>query len=137
VIGDTVNLASRLEGVNKTFGTKILISETTLKKTGTHFQARRIGPIEVKGKQQPITVFELVALSAEVSGQTKEFIGQYSEALDCFQSGAVSRAGQLFQELHEQQPLDGPTSFYLNWCTNLASQESLTSNWHIIKMTSK
>ena len=61
VVGDTVNLASRLESVNKVFGTRIITSEHTL--AGTHglFLTRNLGPIEVKGKSEPVVIHEIIS----------------------------------------------------------------------------
>lgn len=60
VVGDTVNLASRLEATNKIFGTKIIISEETMKAAGGLFITRELGNVEVKGKTAPVRIFELV-----------------------------------------------------------------------------
>jgi adenylate cyclase len=66
-IGDTVNLASRLESVNKFFKTRIIISEDTIKETDNHFFTRELGIIEVKGKTLPIKIFELIADKENIS----------------------------------------------------------------------
>jgi adenylate cyclase len=58
VIGDSVNLASRLEGANKQYGTSILASEATVKLTGNTFRWREIGTIRVHGRVQPVRVYE-------------------------------------------------------------------------------
>ncbi|NIP30951.1 MAG: adenylate/guanylate cyclase domain-containing protein, partial [Candidatus Dadabacteria bacterium] len=60
VVGDSVNLAARMESLNKHFGSNILISEDTLNKTGDMFIVREFGPIEVKGKSVPTVVYELI-----------------------------------------------------------------------------
>ena len=60
-IGDSVNLASRLEGLNKEFGTQIIISEATWLQVHERFQCRPLGDVRVKGKNRPVKVFELVS----------------------------------------------------------------------------
>ncbi len=61
VVGDTVNLASRLESVNKVFGTRIITSEHTLARTHGLFLTRNLGPIEVKGKSEPVVIHEIIS----------------------------------------------------------------------------
>ena len=60
VIGDGVNLASRLEGQNKDFGTTIIVSEFTLAKLGDRYDVRRLGDVKVKGKEKPVEIYELL-----------------------------------------------------------------------------
>ncbi len=60
VMGDTVNLASRLEGVNKIYGTSILVSESTHQQAGTAFLFRELDLVQVKGRLQPVTIYELL-----------------------------------------------------------------------------
>ncbi|MDO8526343.1 MAG: adenylate/guanylate cyclase domain-containing protein [Deltaproteobacteria bacterium] len=67
VIGDAVNLASRIEGLNKDYGTQILISEATFKIIENKVQARKIGPVQVKGKTESVVVYELNGLKTPVS----------------------------------------------------------------------
>jgi len=63
VIGDGVNLASRLESANKEFKTGIIISEFTLAKLGDRFEVRALGDVKVKGKEKPVAIYELVGRS--------------------------------------------------------------------------
>lgn len=65
VMGDAVNLGSRLEGANKNYGTFIMISESTRELIGAAFVVRELDRIRVKGKQQPVTVYELLGLADE------------------------------------------------------------------------
>ena len=60
VIGDTVNLGSRLEGLNKTYGTSIIISQSTAKKLDSRFVLRELDRVMVKGKEDAVTIFELM-----------------------------------------------------------------------------
>jgi adenylate cyclase len=62
VIGDNVNLASRLEGVNKEFGTHIIISNSTYAMVREHITVRGLGEITVKGKEKQVAVYELVEM---------------------------------------------------------------------------
>jgi adenylate cyclase len=66
VIGDGVNLASRLEGQNKDFGTTIIVSEFTLAKLGDRYEVRRLGDVKVKGKETPVAIYELLGKKAAI-----------------------------------------------------------------------
>jgi adenylate cyclase len=62
VLGDNVNLASRLEGLNKETGTRVLLSEFTWSRVRDKIQARPLGEVRVKGKERPVSVFALEGL---------------------------------------------------------------------------
>jgi adenylate cyclase len=74
VIGDTVNLAARIERANRTYGTKILLSETTAQTLSPHFETREIDTIAVKGKTESTRVFELLGPTAKVSADSLRHI---------------------------------------------------------------
>lgn len=95
VLGDAANLASRLEGANKHFGTETLISETTLSQAGA-FQCRALGPMRVVGRQEPVEVFELTGLPGEADPPGFE---RFAEALEAWRAGDDVRAAALFAEL--------------------------------------
>jgi len=67
VVGDHVNLASRLEGLNKVYGTRVLVTEFTVRALPEGFVVREIGTVQVKGRAQPVRVFELLAAEGEVA----------------------------------------------------------------------
>jgi adenylate cyclase len=137
VIGDTVNLGSRLEGVNKVFGTRIIISEETLKGAGELFLARPLGPIEVKGKERPVEIFELMAEKEKAAPEEREILRLYLEGFALFGEKKFGDAEEKFSELLEGFPEDGPSSFYRTWCRELREASGLTEDWRIIKMTTK
>lgn len=93
VIGDTANLASRLEGANKFFGTDILISEDTFEYLKGRIGCRKLGSIRVVGRDEGVVVYEP---SNEVSGA---LIKQWNNIVDLFQFGNVERAHQLLSEI--------------------------------------
>ena len=61
VIGDSVNLGARLESLNKEYGTRIIISETTRDRLSRRYRVRPLGDVIVKGKTRPVAIFELVS----------------------------------------------------------------------------
>jgi adenylate cyclase len=137
VIGDTVNLASRLEGVNKIFGTSIIISEDTLRNTGGMFLTRPLGPIEVKGRHRPVRIFELMGLKDAETVERKRLLKLYVEGLELFGLGKFPEAERRFAHALERFPGDGPSGYYMSWCRELSADPRLTEDWNIIKMTVK
>jgi adenylate cyclase len=137
VIGDTVNLASRLESANKYFGTKIIVTEETLQKTGDIFFAREIGLIAVKGKSVPVRIFELIAENEKADPDTKEAISMFTRAMDQYNKGELQEALDLFRAVLEMRPQDGPSEFYIKRCEDLMSKPELTSEFNIIKLEGK
>jgi adenylate cyclase len=110
-VGDTVNIASRLEGLNKLLGTRILVSEAMVAKL-PGFATRPIGKFMLPGKTHAVAVHELLApLEATNAGLIKQ-IGQFSEALTLFQLAQWREAAAAFAALTEAFPEDGPCRFY-------------------------
>jgi len=72
VIGDAVNLGSRLESLNKEFGTRIIISDATRQRLKGNYEFRPLGDVVVKGKTHPVAIFEVVGLAATASGMNRE-----------------------------------------------------------------
>src|SRR5262249_14544210 len=79
VIGDTVNLAARLERANRVYGTQILIGETTAQAIGQEFETREIDIISVKGKTETTRIFELLAAKAQFSGELERLRERYEQ----------------------------------------------------------
>lgn len=92
VMGDTVNIASRLESANKQFGTKILISESTYEMIKDDFIARKIDDIMVVGKSESVGVYELVGKNTNVTPQTLELIDLYEKAYALYQAREWDKA---------------------------------------------
>ena len=137
VVGDTVNLASRLEGANKQFATRIMVSEATLQRTAGEFLSRELGLIEVKGKSQPVRIYELVSASAGATREQMELVRSYGEAYDLFRNGCWGEAAARFAALLGHTPADGPSAYYRKWCEALAENPPLTDDWNVIRMTEK
>jgi adenylate cyclase len=122
-IGDTVNTATRIESLNKLLSTRILVSAAVI--DGLQgFICRELGAFLLKGKTQPITVFELVGTIDEISEinpHWPQFEVAFSKALALFKAKQRQRALEAFQEIHKKYPDDGPTRFYINYLQNRLS----------------
>ncbi|TNE97974.1 MAG: adenylate/guanylate cyclase domain-containing protein, partial [Deltaproteobacteria bacterium] len=102
VIGDGVNLASRIEGVNKFFGTQILISEDTKNLIGEDFECRKMGEVEVKGRSKPAIIYELVGHKSEMSLPQTQANRLLEEAVEFFEKGNPQAA---FERLNKAKAL--------------------------------
>jgi adenylate cyclase len=115
VMGDGVNLASRLEGANKMYGTSIMISEATYTKVKEKVLVRIIDKIVVKGKTEPITVYELLGL--DDSNEAREKYNTYTnyiEGMNHFKSGKFELAKSSFVKSLEENPNDQLSKIYLD-----------------------
>lgn len=112
-IGDTTNTASRLEGVNKFYGTRILIGEVTRRDAGDAIVAREIDLIAVKGKSEAIRVYELVGMKGQVDEVTTEALKLYEEALEDYRSQRWDQAAAAFERVIAMRGDDAPSRVFI------------------------
>jgi class 3 adenylate cyclase len=101
-IGDTVNLAARLEGANKSYGTRALISEVVHEKVKKAFLCREIDLLTVKGKRQPVRIFELLEPREKASDRTHEIQRVFEEGLALYRQQVWAGAEKCFSFLKEK-----------------------------------
>jgi adenylate cyclase len=109
VMGDAVNLASRLEGLNKIYGTAVLISESTARLAGSDIAMREIDTVRVPGRDAPVTVFEVMGQADDLPPDTAQLVLAYSAGLEAYRSGDWIGAAAAFRECLAIRPYDGPT----------------------------
>jgi len=109
VIGDTVNLASRLESANKIYGTRCLISEATIAAADGAVEAREIDRVVVVGQTQPQAVFEIMGRAGELSAQQFLLRSHYSEGLTAYRARRWDEANNAFNKALDAVPSDGPS----------------------------
>jgi len=114
LIGDEVNLASRLEGVNKEFGTKIIIAESTYLPAKDKLEVRELALIKVKGKKQPVRIFELIALKGEAPPERMETVRKFEAALQEFRARRFDKAWEAFLSLAQKG--DQASEVYVGIC---------------------
>lgn len=105
-IGDSVNVAARLESANKFYGTQILINRDTREAVGDRFCVRPLGRVQVKGKQQGVEIFELQGRPGAVEPSLTEYAGNFGAALQTFQARDWARAADQFEALSRSRPDD-------------------------------
>jgi adenylate cyclase len=103
-----VNLASRLEGANKLYGTRILISEATRERAGPGFATREIDRVRVVGRDAPVRIFELVGAAAGLDPALCERHRRYESALARYRARDFAAAVATLRELTAEDPGDGP-----------------------------
>jgi adenylate cyclase len=121
LIGDAVNLASRLEGLNKYYGTAIMISETTFQEAKA-VVARPLDWVSVKGKTQAVLVYELLGLKGEASRDDENLVELYSRALAHYRAQDWASGLQLFEQVLQLRPGDPPGQQMIGRCHTYAVQ---------------
>ncbi len=135
VIGDGVNLGSRLEGLTKFFGVNILVSESTrLSCIKSDFIFREMASVKVKGKEMPVVVFELVQPWQEKEKQN-QWMSDWKQAIEHYKKQELSDARSCFEKCNEIYPNDLSTTTYMKECTKCIMQPELFNL--IVKVESK
>jgi adenylate cyclase len=114
VTGDPVNLASRLEGVNKQYGTGILISEFTQKKVGKRMVTRLVDRVQVVGKSEPVQIFELIGIADKpLDDARKYFLDIYEQGLKAYQERRWDEGIAFMAHALEKVPDDSVCQLYI------------------------
>ena len=117
VVGDNVNLASRLEGLNKVYGTRIILSEYTAAALTHEFCVRELDRVVVKGKHQPVTIYELMGYQKHLPRETLEMLDCFHAALELYRRQEWQQACAKLNMALKLQPQDGPSALYLQRAT--------------------
>jgi adenylate cyclase len=137
VTGDSVNLASRLEGASKYYDTLILIGQRTAELAKNDIEVREIDLLRVKGKKEPVVVFELLARKGQVEEKKRRVVEVYLEGLAAYKMRNFSTACARFSEAVALDPADGPSRVYLERSTNYRQMPPSTDWDGVYEMTSK
>ena len=142
MIGDTVNLASRLEGVNKAYGSWIMCSDDTwnMADSGAHkgaIAAKRLDQVRVVGRSTPVQLYSIVGFTNELSQEQKEEIDIFHAALDKYLTRDFVNAGKLFMQANSIGPGDPIALVFADRCKNFI-ENGVSDDWDgVINMTSK
>jgi adenylate cyclase len=108
IVGDGMNLAARIESANKSYGTRVLVSDATRAALGSAFLLREIDHVRVVGRKRPVRLFELVALDASADARARTCCELYERALRAYRERAFSESLRILDELLAAVPDDGP-----------------------------
>jgi PAS domain S-box-containing protein len=129
VLGDHVNLASRLEGLNKVYGTDILLGENTAEQVMDRFHLREIDQVRVKGRKQPVRIFELISdISDPLPENGKAALDLYAEGLYAYRSQKWDDAISAFREVQGIWNNDRPADVMIERC-RLCKQSPPGDGW--------
>ncbi len=127
VMGDAVNLGSRLEGINKEYGTRIIISEFTYNDVKNAFTTREIDWVRVKGKNQPIRIYELIG-EGPPQAETKQLIELFSAGFAFYHEKKFKEALEQFNAALNVRPDDPVSTLYVERCQDYLG-EPPPENW--------
>ena len=115
-MGDPVNLASRLEGLNKEYSTSIIISQTVLNELPDEFTYRLLDIVVVKGKTEPVPIYELVSRKGDVTGSDSEFLEMFGKAVNSYLEKDWEKALFRFEKLLGLRPDDQACKIFIERC---------------------
>jgi adenylate cyclase len=126
-IGENINLASRMEGLNKYLGTRVLITGDTQKDVSARVVTRYLGLFRLKGFEKAVAVYELTAFP-DKEAESRPLRERFAAALDKFSKRQFAGAEEAFRRVLEISPNDGPSGFYLEQIQELRLAE-LPPDW--------
>lgn len=137
-IGDGVNLASRLEGTTKYYGCNVIVSEKTYRSYASQVYVRELDYITVKGKSEPVKIYELLGLQSEpLPAQQAQINELYARARALYQGREFSKAIEEFRQLLAIEPHDVPSQLHIERCEHFL-KEAPDAGWDgVWKLTEK
>ena len=127
IVGDNVNLASRLEGINKHFGTGITISENTYQLARERIEARELDLIAVPGRKKPVRVFQLLGERGKITENDKRVKALFEDGLKSYKIGKFKEAKKTFEKVTEINPHDQPSRTFIVRCKDF--MEAPPAKW--------
>jgi class 3 adenylate cyclase len=130
IMGDAVNLAARLEGINKQYNTGgILISEYTQAKLGDEFIFRPLSRVRVVGKNIPIRLYELLDIREEAPPELVDMINKWKAAFKAYEGRNFATAGNVFKAICQKNPKDLVAKLYLERCAKFFTSPPPEEKW--------
>jgi class 3 adenylate cyclase len=134
VMGDTVNLASRLEGANKEYGGRILVSEATIAAASAAVEAREIDRVVTLGQTRAQAVFEIMGAKGELTAAQIELRARFAEGLAAYRARRWEEARRAFEAALLAIPDDGPSMTFIKRIDRLVAAppgEGWDGSWHL------
>lgn len=134
VIGDTVNIASRLESANKQYGTHLMIAEETFKMSADKIEARELDLVRVVGKSDPVRIYELLGRKGEVAPSILDARNAFEKGLVFYRKRDWASARACFEECLKLHPEDPPSKIFIERMEAFAANppgEGWDSVWNL------
>jgi adenylate cyclase len=137
MMGNAVNLSARLEGVNKQYGTWILISDSTYKETGDLFTVRMLDRVRVVGINEPVRLYELVDEVQLTPENVLTGLNYFHKGMELFEAQNWAEANEMFKKTRQSIPEDAPSEIYMKRCLKF-SQDPPPKDWDgVFNLTQK
>ena len=120
MMGDTVNLAARFESGQKIYGTGIMVNEAIYDQVKDLVEGRRLDYIQVMGKEEPATAYEILERKGEISSEQSDLLALYHQGLELYDRFEFAEAKTRFEEALKVLPDDGPSALYADRCEDYA-----------------
>ncbi|MGE4632868.1 MAG: adenylate/guanylate cyclase domain-containing protein [Planctomycetota bacterium] len=127
VLGDTVNLASRLEGLNRIYGTEIIVSAEVAQIVADEMHCRILDHVAVKGRRAGGAIYQLVCEQDQATDSQQTIAYLHAEALEKYEAGNFEDAASAFEEMHREFPDDSPAGILADRCKELIKHPP--ENW--------
>src|SRR5262249_53878128 len=128
VMGDHVNLASRVEGQTKDYRVRVIVGETTYAQAKDHYVFRDLDKIRVKGKLKPVNIYELMAFGKDASSYA-DLLSQWNAAVAEYRRGNWPAAIEKYEALLHRYPDDGPSHVFLKRCHEKIAMQAPLGEW--------
>ncbi len=122
-MGDTVNTASRLEGANKFYSTRILSNEATALATADTILSRKVDRVCLKGKDQAIEIYEILGFQESIEEEGRRMVQLWGKGFEAYQAGRWEEAEQAIKKVLTILPSDGPSMTFLRRLPALRQRE--------------
>jgi adenylate cyclase len=131
VMGDHVNLASRLEGQTKDYHIRVIVGEGTYLQAKDHYVFRDLDKIRVKGKLKPVNIYELLAFGKDAASYS-ELLSRWNGGAALYRQGRWQEAIEAFETLLHKYPDDGPSHTFLKRCHEKIEEGAPETEWDAV-----
>jgi len=135
IIGDNVNLCSRIEGINKEYKTEILITESAYQNVSQFFYCRPVDIVAVKGKTRGVKIYELLAEKSDQNTLLSQVCSKFTLAFELYQKKEFTKASEIYSEIFKSDNNDLTAGYLADRCEEII-RNGLSEQWSGINVLS-